>query len=284
MARWRVPGGGWQWWGGVAAWGPGGGRGHGRGTAGAHKKYEPPYSIQHKKLACVFRLGTQLLRRQLPHTYARPAACHAPAALVIESQRAAARLVLLPARLGRHAGDQAARRARRSVAATRGRRVPRGRAAQVPDAHGAVPAAREEVVLAQHGEAPLVAAAAVGERGGAARGAAVPEADRAVHAAARDPLAAGRHAEDLPTTGWWAWEARGCGMGGMGWRGVAGMGLAAWGLRHGVPWVAQGCARGPALCPRSARSRCPTGARSGRRSHSPAIVSRGAASPAPLEA
>ena len=56
-------------------------------------------------------------------------------------------------------------------------------------------------MLAQHGETPLVAAAAVGERGGAARGAAVPEADRAVHAAARDPLAAGRHAEDLPATG-----------------------------------------------------------------------------------
>ena len=141
--------------------------------------------------SCVFRLGTQLLRRQLPHTYARPAACHAPAALVVESQRAAARLVLLPARLGRHAGDQAARRARRSSsAATRGRRVPCGRAAQVPDAHGAVPAAREEVMLAQHGEASLVAAATVGERGGAARGAAVPEADRAAHAAARDPLAA----------------------------------------------------------------------------------------------
>ena len=59
-----------------------------------------------------------------------------------------------------------------------------------------------------------------------------------------------RHAEDLPATGWQAWEALGVrhgvtrgGGGGVG----GGGGRRAWGLRHGVHWVAQGCSEGADL-------------------------------------
>jgi hypothetical protein len=56
-----------------------------------------------------------------------------------------------------------------------------------------------------------------------------------------------RHAEDLPATGWQAWEALGVrhgvtrgGGGGGGWRGEAGMGLAAWGAL-GCTGLQRGC-------------------------------------------